>query len=123
MFLIDSNILIYSYLNKYEYLRQLFVKESIFISEITRVEVLGYHKLNSEEDRYFRDVFNFIPVIFPSQEIFDASIIIRKTYNLKLGDSIIAATAYVNNLLIYTRNISDFERVKSIKCINPINLI
>jgi predicted nucleic acid-binding protein len=113
----------YSYLNKYEYLRQLFVKESIFISEITRVEVLGYHKLNSEEDRYFRDVFNFIPVIFPSQEIFDASIIIRKTYNLKLGDSIIAATAYVNNLSIYTRNISDFERVKSIKCINPINLI
>lgn len=45
---------------------------------------------------------------------------IRKKYNLKLGDSIIAATASVHGLEIYTRNLSDFERVKRLKCVNPI---
>jgi predicted nucleic acid-binding protein len=120
MFLIDSNIIIYSYSNQYEYLRSLFFKEAIFVSEITRVEVLGYHKLTNEEESYFQDIFSFIPIIFPSQQNFDTSITVRKTYNLKLGDSIIAATALVHDLSIYTRNLSDFEKTTAISCINPI---
>ncbi|SHN28521.1 type II toxin-antitoxin system VapC family toxin [Mucilaginibacter sp. OK098] len=120
MFLIDSNIIIYSYSNQYEYLRSLFFKESVFVSEITRVEVLGYHKLTNEEESYFQDIFNFIPIISPSPKIFDTSISIRKAYNLKLADSIIAATALVHNLSIYTRNISDFEKTAPISCVNPI---
>lgn len=120
MFLIDSNIIIYSYSNQYEYLRSLFFKESAFVSEITRVEVLGYHKLTNEEESYFQDIFNFLPVISPSLQIFYTSITIKKTYNLKLGDSIIAATALINGLSIYTRNLSDFKKITSLKCTDPI---
>jgi predicted nucleic acid-binding protein len=119
MFLIDSNIIIYSHSNQYEYLRSLFFKESVFVSEISRVEVLGYHKLTIEEENYFQDIFNFIPIISPSPQIFDTSITIRKTYNLKLGDSIIAATALVHGLSIYTRNTGDFEKIISLKCTDP----
>jgi len=43
-----------------------------------------------------------------------------KKHNLKLGDSIIAATALVHDLTIYTRNLSDFEKTSGISCINPI---
>ena len=85
MFLIDSNIIVYSYLPKYEYLRELFIKDPIYVSEISRLEVLGYHKLTANEEIYFKDIFNLIPIIFPSQEIFNAAIDIRKSYNLKLG--------------------------------------
>ncbi|MBV8388791.1 MAG: type II toxin-antitoxin system VapC family toxin [Mucilaginibacter sp.] len=92
----------------------------MYISEISRLEVLGYHKLTSEEESYFKDVFSFVPIIFPSQEIFDTAIAIRKSHNLKLGDSLIAATALANNLSIYTRNLSDFEKVKSMRCIDPL---
>jgi predicted nucleic acid-binding protein len=107
-FLLDSNIIIYSYSNEFEYLRELIISESCTISEISRIEVLGYHGLKKEEDKYFRDIF-------------DQAINIRKKYNLKLGDSLIAATAMVNNLEIYTRNLSDFERVKGLKSYNPIS--
>jgi predicted nucleic acid-binding protein len=110
MYLIDSNIIVYSYLPRYEYLRELFTKDSVYISEISRLEVLGYHKLTTDEETYFNDIFNFVPIISPSQDIFDAAIGIRKLNNLKLGDSLIAATALVNNLSIYARNLSDFER-------------
>jgi predicted nucleic acid-binding protein len=120
MYLIDSNIIVYSYLPQYEYLREIFVKDSVFISEISKLEVLGYHKLTPDEETYFKDIFTFIPTIFPSQEVFDAAIIIRKTHNLKLGDSLIAATALVHSLSIYTRNLSDFEKVSDINCINPL---
>ena len=46
---------------------------------------------------------------------------IRKTYNLKLGDSLIAATAIIHDLTIYTRNFNDFEKAPVVKCVNPIN--
>jgi len=120
MYLIDSNIIVYSYLPKYEYLRSFFIKESVFVSEVSKVEVLGYHKLTVDEEIYFKDIFSFIPNILPSQQVYDTAIDIRKKYNLKLGDSLIAATALAKNLSIYTRNLSDFEKVTTIDCINPI---
>ncbi|MGM9478942.1 type II toxin-antitoxin system VapC family toxin [Pedobacter sp. GSP4] len=119
-FLLDSNLIIYSYSNTYEYLRALIVSEFCVLSEISRVEVLGYHALKKEEEKYFKDIFDYVPIIRPDQDIFDKAIEIRKNYNLKLGDSLIAATALIHNLEIYTRNLSDFERVKRLKCVNPI---
>jgi len=77
--------------------------------------------IKKEEDKYFRDIFDYVPLILPNQDIFDQAITIRKKYNLKLGDSLIAATAVVNDLEIYTRNLSDFERVKGLKSYNPIS--
>ena len=120
MFLIDSNIILYSYLPQYDYLKNIFLQESIFVSEISRVEVLGYHKLTKEEESYLKDIFEIIPSIFPSQQIFDTAIDVRRTYNLKLGDSIIAATAMVHGLTIYSRNLKDFERIPDLKYLNPI---
>lgn len=120
VFLLDSNVIIYSYSNEYEYLRELVINESCTVSEISRVEVLGYHGLKKEEEKYFKDIFEYLPVILPDQDIFDRAIEIRKKYNLKLGDSLIAATASVHGLEIYTRNLSDFEKIKGIKCVNPI---
>ena len=120
MFLIDSNIILYSYLPQYKYLKNLFAKESVFVSEISRVEVLGYHKLTRDEEIYFTNIFKFVPIIFPSQEVFDTAITIRKAHNLKLGDSLIAATALVHGLEIYSRNLKDFERVTNLNCLNPV---
>jgi len=120
--LIDSNIIIYSYSEKYSYLRDIIISETAFVSEISRIEVLGYHKLTSDEERYFKDVFDFLPLVFPSQQIFNQALLVRKQYNLKLGDSIIAATALLNELTIYTRNIDDFKKVEGLTCINPIQV-
>src|SRR5688500_9553130 len=97
-FLIDSNIIIYSYSNSYEYLRELIIDENCKVSEISRVEVLGYHGIKKDEEKYFKDIFDYVHLIQPDQKIFDFAIEIRKKYNLKLGDSLIAATAAIHNL-------------------------
>ena len=122
MYLVDSNIVIYSYSDEYQYLRAVMAADNVYISEISRVEVLGYHKILPDEDIYFRDVFEFLPILLPDKGIFDRAIRIRKAFNLKLGDSIIASTAIEYQLSIYTRNLSDFERVEGLKCINPVIL-
>ncbi|WP_439584602.1 type II toxin-antitoxin system VapC family toxin [Dyadobacter bucti] len=122
MYLIDSNIIIYSYSRDHQDLRKLFDDEISFVSEITRVEVLGYHKLTTNEDLYFKDVFEFIPILIPTQSIFNRAIELRKAFNLKLGDSIIAATAMENQLTIYSRNLKDFDRVEGLLCKDPFTL-
>ena len=119
-FLLDSNIVIYSYSSEYDYLRELILSESCMISEISRVEVIGYHSLKEGEEKFFKDIFEYVSVVLPDQNVFNRAIEIRKKYNLKLGDSLIAGTALVHGLEIYTRNLSDFEKVEGLKCINPI---
>lgn len=119
MYLIDSNIIIYSYFT-YPKLRVYLVEKNCFVSEITRIEVLGYHKLSKEEKNYFIDVFSLVPIILPNQTIYDEALHIRRKFNLKLGDSLIAATALVNKLTIYTRNLKDFEKIKGLNCLDPL---
>jgi len=102
MYLIDSNIIIYSYSDEFQYLRKIVSGDNVFTSEISKVKVLGYHKLQTDEEIYFREVFDFLPSLLPNQNIFDRAIKIRKEFNLKLGDSIIAATAIECNLSIYS---------------------
>ncbi len=46
MKILDSNILIYSFTDSYRYLRPLMLEQDTFISEITRLEVLGFHGLS-----------------------------------------------------------------------------
>lgn len=120
MYLIDSNIIIYSYSDQYKYLRSILIDDHAYVSEISRVEVLGYHKLLPEEESYFSDIFKLNSPISLSQKVFDQAIILRKAYNMKLGDALIAATALVHDLILYTRNLSDFELISGLKCINPI---
>jgi predicted nucleic acid-binding protein len=120
MYLIDSNIIIYSYSNEFEHLRSILTDDSAHISEVSCIEVLGYHKLSIDEDHYFSTIFRFIPPLSLSQQVIDEAIKIRKIYNLKLGDALIAATALVHNLTLYTRNQNDFKNVVDLRCINPI---
>ena len=44
---------------------------------------------------------------------------IRKEYGLKLPDSIIAASALVYELVLLTRNMSDFNKISGLQIINP----
>ncbi len=53
----DSNILIYSADDKYAYLKERFKKPGAAISVISRLEVLGYHKITRKKIDYFQGDF------------------------------------------------------------------
>ncbi|MBW8049857.1 MAG: type II toxin-antitoxin system VapC family toxin [Cytophagales bacterium] len=122
MKLLDSNILIYSAEKKYSFLRKIFKEQNIFISEITKLEVLGYHKITAKQKKYFGAVFNIINTKHVSSKIIEEAIVLRQSKNLSVCDSIIAATSKINDYTIYTNNTKDFEHIPEIKLFNPLTM-
>ena len=57
-----------------------------------------------------------------SSNVVDASIEIRKNHKTRLPDAIIAATALVYDLVVISRNVSDFKNIKGIQVIDPHSL-
>ncbi len=92
MKLLDSNIVIDLARNEFSYLRDIYKEDNVFISEITRLEVLGFHRITPEQENYFKSVFSVVTLIPISTKIINVAIKPRKSYNLSVGDSIISAT-------------------------------
>ena len=66
------------------------------------------------------DSANWIKLNY-SHETVKRAIILSKTNNISIWDSIIAETAMENGITkIYTENIKDFKKISGLKVINPI---
>jgi predicted nucleic acid-binding protein len=120
MILLDSNILIYSASDKYKYLRDLVKRPDATCSIISKIEVLGYHKITAEQIIYFDAIFNMIHTSPLSDEIVSQAIIYRQRKSMSVGDAIIAASSKVFNSDLYTNNVEDFKGIEDIKIINPV---
>ncbi|XWN35316.1 MAG: hypothetical protein ROO73_00790 [Roseivirga sp.] len=44
---------------------------------------------------------------------------LRRQYNIKLPDAIIAATSLAYDLTLITRNVADFKNITSLRLVNP----
>ena len=124
-FLIDTNILIY-YFNGLipEIIKSdisKILKNSFNVSIITVIEFLGYHKFNNKQYSLARHWVNNSNIFKLTDEISFVSIDLKRNYNLKLGDALIAATAMVNKLILVSRNEKDFTKLKNFKIFNPFN--
>lgn len=120
MILIDSNILIYSAHEKYRYLRDLFKQENVFVSIITRLEVLGYHRITLKQITYFDAIFKVVEILQIDNALIEQAISYRQKKSMSVADSIIAATANIYNVDLYTNNVADFKSIKDFKIVNPI---
>lgn len=121
MYLLDSNILIYSARPEYSYLRDYIRNESetCMVSVVTIVEVLGFHRITSEDKVYFNSCFAITQSIEVTQEIAEKAVELRQNQKLSLGDAIIAATAIIHDLELVTRNVSDFFGITQLRILNP----
>ncbi len=117
----DSNLLIYSFQPEYAWLRAEFIETGSFISEISRLETLGFSKISQEEIEYFQKLFIKVKSIEPNRAIINQAISLRQKRKMSLGDAIIAATALVNDFEIHTNNVEDFNWIKGILVIDPLN--
>ena len=120
MKLLDSNIIIYSYQPNFSYLKPLVLDPENAISAISQLEILGFHSISISEETYCEYVFKVLQTFPIDNTILSKAIELRKTYKMKLGDSIIAATALLANIEIYTRNINDFIKIPDLIVVNPI---
>jgi len=111
--LIDSNILIYSAKEEFSYLRKLILPGENFVSALSKVEVLGYHKLTEEDKKYFEACFELLVITLATE--------LRRVFRMKTADAIIAATARINQLELSTRNVDDFDKIPSLKVLDPVS--
>ena len=124
-YLIDSNIVI-DYLSNRLPADGMYFMHSIIdavpnVSVVTKIEVLSF---NAPEEHYktLSSFINDATILSLTNPVLEASIEIRKKHRTKLPDAIIAATAIANELMLLTRNVSDFKNIDGLQIIDPHNL-
>ncbi len=117
--ILDSNIIIYSIQPSFKFLRDFIALHNSGVSEITRLEVLGYHKISNEDKQVFHLIFDSLELFNMNKSVVEKAISLRQQKSMSLGDSLIAATAIVHNLPLMTRNKADFIHIKELTIINP----
>jgi hypothetical protein len=119
MRLLDSNIVIAAAVPEAEGLRADLSTEPCVISIVTRIEVLGFHRLNAEEENGLREFLARVETIALDDVVAARSIALRQQRKMGLGDAIIAATALVHCLALVTRNVDDFKHIAGLELKNP----
>ncbi len=87
------------------------------LSVINQIELLGFNG-QPDEMQTLEDFINETETLPLSDKVVLKTIDIRKSHKIKLPDAIIAATAVIHKLTIITRNISDFDEIENLPCIN-----
>lgn len=124
MYAFDSNTLIY-------HLNDVFpadvfarvdewIKEGVFVSVVSRIEVLGYPQDESEEQEAQRVLALLVEVPL-NEAVIQQTIALRRRYRIKLPHAIIAATALYREVPLVTRNIADFNTIDDLALVNPFD--
>jgi len=118
--LIDSNIIIIaSKLTNLDLLNYLRSKEKqLRTSVISKIEVLGYHQMKQVEKEFLGNFFTAIPILQLDFAVAEKAIQLRQRKPLSLADSIIAATALVNDMVLFTDNTKDYAGIKGLKLLS-----
>jgi len=122
-YLIDTNILIYHTQGSEKtinFISSLIAQRSFYISILTKIEFLGWDKHTSEGFEKCKRLIDSA-IIFPiDDDIANKAIDFKKEANVKLADAVIAATAFLNNMKLATKNVDDFRMIKGLEVIDPL---
>jgi len=120
--ILDSNIVIYAFQPKYREssLERFLLQGEFSVSNVTRLEVMGYWRNSDAEFKQFELFFEVTHVIPISSEVIDYAIQLRRRRSMGLADAIIAATALIHQLPLITHNIRDFQWISDLELIDPL---
>lgn len=123
-YLWDTNITVYYLQQQFSVSAEKFMDELLIeyqpaISVISEIELLCWKSHSEKDEIILRSFIQDAIVIELETSIKLKTAEIRKSTKLKLPDSIIAATAIEFDLILLTRNVSDFNKIPSLKFINP----
>jgi predicted nucleic acid-binding protein len=120
--LVDTNILTY-HTNGVKivtsFLSCLLRQQTLHISILTKIEFLGWDKHTVEGFEKCQRLIKTAHVYPVEENIADKAIQLKRSLSIKIADSVIAATALLNNLILATRNKDDFHGIEGLQIINP----
>jgi len=118
---IDSNILIYGANGGEARLDSILARTDLAIASVTRIETLGYHRLNDVHRHWLGLAISRMRVIDLDEPVIQRAINLRQQRRMSLGDAIIAGTALTHNLPLVTRNVDDYKNIMGLVLINPFD--
>ena len=92
-----------------------------YVSAVSRVEVLGFQRISESDLIHFESFFESTTILSVTDEVIDKAVELRQQRKINLGDSLIAATAIVNNFALLTNNTKDFKWIDSLDLIDPFD--
>jgi len=119
--LLDRNIIIYSSKREYAELRRFMDRNVYSVSAVSRIEVLGYHLLATEQHQYLIEFFQAADILRISDAVVTEAVKLRQTKRMGLGDAIVAGIALAHRLKLVTRNVGDFSWIPTLDLINPFD--
>lgn len=119
MLVFDTNILIHYGNQDSSVVRALEAwsedKEPMIISTIVEAELLSWPELTHDDLRRADRILSIF-TIFPIDSLAArTAAFLRRQYKTPLADSIIAATAFLHNAPLVTRNAKDFSKIREIE--------
>jgi len=109
---LDTNIILYL-LNGDTTIADILDGKQLYISIITELELLAYKGIEEEEEKVIRSFISQCKVIPINNKIKEETIRVRKTYNTKLPDSMIIATAIYLDLPLITSDV-EFKKAEEL---------
>jgi len=120
MILIDSNLIIYAVQAEYKNLREWIITNDPVYSIISRVEVLGFARIQSIEKQVITELLNSLEIIYHNPACYELAIALKQQRKMSLGDALIAATCIEHHKTLATRNTADFDWIENMRVINPL---
>ena len=123
-YVIDSNVWVYAASGSEPSIRSLDVavaSDWAGYSAISRLEVLGFPGLRSDDERRLEQMLGCLEEVEVHRGIIDQAISIRRQKRIKAPDAIVAATALRNGATLVTRNVDDFGGIEALQVWNPFD--
>lgn len=126
-YLWDTNTAIYYLQQLFPPQAEKFIDDSLkeaqpCISAITEIELLCWKTATEKDLEVLHNFIGDALVIELERPIKLKTADIRKQHKIKLPDAIIAATALVYDLVLISRNTSDFKNIQGLKVVDPHSL-
>ena len=119
MRILDSNIVIYATQADFGYLLPYLHDPNNYVSEITKLEVLGFHGFDRTTKHAMKDLFDTLQIIPIDSTIIDKAIELRQMRKMSIGDSIVGATTLIHGFELISRDVRGFSSL-GISVVNPI---
>lgn len=121
MRVLDSNIVIYAVQPANDWLRVQIVAQPFAVSQATRVEVLGWHRITPEDQRDLDEFISSGTLLSVTDAVADKAVELRQQKKMSLGDALIAATALELDMELVTRNTDDYKHIAGLPLFNPFD--
>jgi predicted nucleic acid-binding protein len=111
--LVDTNIFLYL-LKGNDTLENILQGKNIYVSFMTELELIGFKNMIAKEEKQIASLLNECLLISLNPLIKEQYVSIRRKYQLKLADAIIAATAIASGIPLITAD-KQFDTVKELQ--------